>query len=677
MLSVTEQQAAERILQLLDRHTLALRLAGAYAADTHQTLREVAAELETVRVKRTTYRKLGAVSVIFQQSQQRLPPDAQTLFALLAAFKTSDVGRNAVLSVAEALGVNDGQTDLNTLVHRALVETSVNTRLPDNADQERLQLHPLLRGFAEGMLRKWRAPRLAAAYRAIAQYYADYANATPDQGLAPDEANMISALEWAYAQHEQELVAELCAGLQYYWRDRGRIPTSKHYLPWGVDAAEAIANATQEPEDRLRAAHLALSYGTALKESGDLDKAEETFLRNLTLRRRMGDRNGEGRALSALGQLAQAQGKVEQAAEYFQEALAVSQEVHDRQGEGANRTYLGQVAQARGRITEAEEYFKEALDILREVRDPRGESANLSSLARVALAKRDFAEATALAQQSLAIRRAMGDEFGEATVFSLLGQLSLARGDLADAEQYLLHSLDMRRAIEDHMGEAENLAQMGRLYLDRGQFETSENHFRQSLDIFRTVRAHAQEGVVLSQLGLLAIERGQLDEAEQYLKQSLIIRTEVQDPRGEGVDLALLGRINLERRRYKDATALYEKSLAIARKIQNERGAGVNLRQLGAIAEQQKRLNQAEKYYRQALEIARRVENGLDRADTCLALGRFLLRVREQEAEGCALLNESIAAYARVGAPGESLARQEAAHLGCPPQSEPHETTTP
>jgi len=665
MLSTNERQAAERILQLLDGHTLALRLAGAYAADAQLPLATVAAELEATRVKKTPERPPKAVSVAFQQSLRQLPPFAQTLFALLAAFATSDVGRNAVLEVAEALEISDAERHFESLIHRAFVEISVNTHLPITADQERLQLHPLLRGFAETMLRQWPRQRVATARRAIVQYYADYANATPDQWLGPDEANMTGALEWAHKHHEQELVAALCAGLQYYWRDRGRIPASKRYLPWGINAAEAISEASNTQDDRLRAAHLALSYGIALRESGKLDKAETIFQRNLALRGKMGDREGEGRALSSLGQITQAQGKLDQAEVYFQAALAISREVEDRQGEGANLTYLGQIAQARGRIRDAEVCFKDALAILREVNDRRGEGADLSALARVALERRRFAEAETLAQQSLAIRREMGDVLGEAGVVSLIGQLSLARGKLTEAEQHFLKSLDIRRAIEDRHGEAEDLSQLGRLHLDRGQFDTSADFFQQSLALFRAVRARAQEGVVLSQLGLVAIERGQLDEAESLLTQSLAIRRDVQDPRGEGVDIALLGRIALERGHYQRATTLYEQSLEIARTVQNERGAGVNLRQLGVIAEQRKRFKQAEAYYRQALDIAHKVENGLDIADTCLALGSFLCRVRKQDTAGCALLQESIAAYAKVGTPGEELARQEAARLGC------------
>jgi tetratricopeptide (TPR) repeat protein len=670
MLSTAEREAAERILELLDSHTLALRLAGAYAADTRQTLTAVATELETAPAGSIPDESSKAVSAAFYQSAHDLPVEGLRLFGLLAAFATANVGRNAVLEVAETLAIGQEKERLEQLVTRAFVETIVNPRLPITADYERLQVHPLLRGFAETMFHAWSEDDRSVAYRAVALYYAEYANATPDRWLGPDEANIVGALQWAHAHNEQELVAALCSGLQYYWRDRGRIPASKVYLPWGMEAAEAIAEATpadppQVKDYRLRAAHLALSYGNALKESGELDNAELIFQRNLLLRRQLDDRQGEGRALCCLGLVTQAQGKLDEAEAYFQAALEISKSEGDRQSEGANLAYLGQVAQARGRITDAEEHFRNALDIFREVNDLRGEGADLSALARVALERRNFEEAESLAQQSLAIRRDMEDVLGEGTVLSLQGRIGLARGDLEAAERFFRESLEIRRKVEDRVGEADDLTQFGRLYLDRGQFDESERYFQHALVLFRAAHARAQEGVVLSQLGLVAIERGQRSEGERLLSQSILIRREVQDRRGEGVDLALLGRIALERRHYQKASVLYNQSLEIARSVQNERGVGVNLRQLGVIAEMQGRLEQAEALYRQALDVAREVENGLDIADVCLALGSLLCALRQKMAEGCPLIQESITTYARIGAPGEHVARGASLRLGC------------
>src|SRR5574337_1079861 len=57
---------------------------------------------------------------------------------------------------------------------------------------------------------------------ALARFYTGYTLMMPDTALAPDEANVIGALEWAHAHDEGEVVADLCAGMGDYWSERGK-----------------------------------------------------------------------------------------------------------------------------------------------------------------------------------------------------------------------------------------------------------------------------------------------------------------------------------------------------------------------------------------------------------------------------------------------------------------------
>lgn len=667
MLKPSERAAADRILSVLDGHTLAVKLAGAYASDANRPLEAVGAELEAARMGMARESTADAVELAFRQSVKKLPRGARRLFALFAAFATAEFGRNAALDVGRLLNVGNEEAHLEGLIRRALVTPSLNMHIPVTGDRERLYIHPLLRTLAEGMLRSWEDEAQIAAYRAVARYYAHYVNDAPDAALGPDERNIIAALEWTQARGEDELVASICDGMQYFWRDRGRAVTTEHYLPWGVAAATRIADASFEQDHRQRVARLELSYGFALKQSGQLDKAEEIFKRNLSLRRDIGDRRGEGVVLSSLGLLTQSIGRMDEAAEFFTQALAINREVGDRQGEGANLSYLGRLAQARGQLDEAEQLFTLALNRIREERDLHGEGADLAYLAQIAQAKSHWSEAEALLKQSLAIRREMQDRRGEGVVLSSLGQLRLAQGELEQAEQHLRESLAIRREVRDRAGEADDLSQFGRLCLDRGNYDEAERYFRESLSLHRELRDRASQGVVLSQLGLVAVERAEYEQAEQLLQQSLAIRLDVQDPRGESVDLSLLGRIALEQGNYERARTLYEQSLEIAVRVQNRRGEGVDLRQLGVIAEHDGEFDRAEACYRRSEEIARSVNNGLDIADVLLELGRFLCERRNDQSRGCALLAESRDRYDAIGSPGARRVAEVASRLGCHP----------
>ena len=667
-LSAAEKAAASRILTVLDKHTLALKLTGAYAAYSHRTLESIATELEVEAnaepATAPTDSRRHAVQLAFHQSVRQLPNDVLVLFTLLAIFRATDVGRNALLDVAQAVGVKDTTAGLEMLVNRALVDARLNDRIPVPADRDRLILHPMLRTLAEDLLGQWNEQRRSSAYRAAAQYYVEYTHVTTDRWLAPDEENIVGALEWAHDNSEHELVASLCDGMATFWYGRGRARTSKRYLFWGKEAADTIARSSDRREDRLRVARLALNYGAALRATGQFDEAEAVFMESRSFYRMLRDRKGEGLVLTSLGLIAQAHGKLSVASGYFQSALDIATAAEDKQAQATNRMYLGQIAQARGQISVAEKLFRQARTLFYEVDDLKGESADSAYLAQVEQVRGHWHEAEALLLESLSISRAYDDQSGEAVVLSLLGQLCLARGDLAETEAYFQQSLALRREVEDRYGEAGDLGQFGRLFLDRGDFAKSREYFNKSLDIFRELHARADEGVILSQLGLVAIEERVFPEATRLLDLSLSIRVEVQDPRGEGIDVALLGRIALEQHEYDKAEELYTSSLAIARKTENRRGEGVNLRQMGAIADGRGQFERAEAYYYEGLQIAREVENGLDIADASLAIGSLLCAVRKVK-EGCECLVEAEDIYTRMQVPGAQRARDAIARFGC------------
>src|SRR5262249_30047379 len=157
-----ERAAAERILAAIGRHPLFIKIIGAAAA--HRVLAQVADELQE-HTPRGTER-------IFDQSYAQLSADEQTLFVALALFATPAFARRAALALAQALQLGDFQHALDQLVTRNLLDASVNRLLPVQSDQERLQLHPLVRAYAGEKLKEWKKAETDVASLAIAHYYA-------------------------------------------------------------------------------------------------------------------------------------------------------------------------------------------------------------------------------------------------------------------------------------------------------------------------------------------------------------------------------------------------------------------------------------------------------------------------------------------------------------------------
>ncbi len=388
--------AIERIVKALGRHTLAVTLAGAYVAEVGRDLERLADELEDPQraLKLPKGDAPDAVKRVFASSYEALTSEAQRLFVALAAFPTVEFGRDAAIALAGALELSDPEANVDLLARRALATAE---------EGERLRLHPLIQALAAAEFAMWPEEQRTSLHRAIADYYADYANESSWSAKALDEANIAGALEWAHAQQIGELVVAICFGMQYFWRDTGRTRASLGYLPWGVAAAEAALgdplaeDSTQEDtaswQDRADTLfQLLLNDGYAFYMTGKLDEAVRRYRLCLSMARQAQNRRDEGAALDVLGRIAQARGRLDEAETYLTESLAIDREVQDRQGEGVDLYELALIAEARGDLDRAEEMHRQSLAISIEVQSGYDIAQSYAYLGELLITKRDKRE---------------------------------------------------------------------------------------------------------------------------------------------------------------------------------------------------------------------------------------------------------------------------------------------
>lgn len=630
-LSSKERQAARRIVTVLDRHTLAVRLAGAYAADLKLDLEVFARNLEQDPLDVPQDEMPRAMALVFSQSTEALSPDAQRLFAALAAFATPAFSRNAALALAKSLGLALPKQSVDLLVLRALVQASVDENMPVESDRERLRLHPLLRALAAENFQLWTEEDRDRAHHAIALYYVNYFNRTTDRGLSVDEANIIGALEWAHRHAQDELVATLCAGMQSFWLYRLRMSATQIFLPWGVTAAASIAAQTNKREDRLRAADLALTYGQMLRYIGQVDEAEKVLEENLAVRREVEDQRGEEEVLSALGQLYRRSGRTALAEQYFLQALAILQDVSNRRSEGLVRLRMARIARRQGRQEEAKRYIDQALEIDRETQNTREEALAVVVLGQFAHDHGQLEDAESLYRQALALARDVKDPLSETIALNWLGRLAQDRGRLEDAEQCYQQSLTVVREVRNRLGESVLLVLWGQLAQARGQIPAAKHYYEESLAIALEVHDRRGEGTALLCLGQLAQARGERTQAKDYYEQSLAIAREVLDRRIEGIDLALLGMLAQAQGNMEEAKRCYEQGLAIAREVQDQYSEGRILGLLGTLVEAQGMSGEAEAYYQQSLGIAQRVHDRRGEGLAYSHLGQMSARREKEE----------------------------------------------
>ncbi|MBF6591407.1 MAG: helix-turn-helix domain-containing protein, partial [Ktedonobacterales bacterium] len=192
LLEPRDQVAAARIVATLGRHTLALKLAGVYAAEQRRDLTALARELD--HPERAFALADGetaqTVALAFAQSTNALPPTTRRLLVVSAPFARHGVGRAAALAIARGLAMGDAEAAVGVLVRRALVEVSVRQDIAEGGDRERLGMHPLLAAFAERLADETGARDRDAAYLALIQYYVATLPPTSAVAPGPDEESI-------------------------------------------------------------------------------------------------------------------------------------------------------------------------------------------------------------------------------------------------------------------------------------------------------------------------------------------------------------------------------------------------------------------------------------------------------------------------------------------------------
>lgn len=369
-LDATSRALAERIVAALGCHTLALVLAARYALGAKRPLDAVAHEMEDPQ-RALDLPKDGTpegVRRAFASSVESLPKDARMLFAALATFATPEFGRQAAVALAEGLDLARPEYTVDLLVRRALADNALSASMPEQSDRERLRLHPLLYAYANYLLTQ---PPLTdttrrAAQLAVARWYAAYAGATLAPALVADEENIGGALHGAHAQTNDALVVALATAMRAFWRERSRNRERRRYLPWGIAAAERIADRSQTPDDRLALARLLLSYGELLLIIGRTQDAEQHVRRSLDICRAVGATREEGVALAKLGDLLVRRGDLAGAQANYERYLQIMRAVGDPRGEGVARLNLGQLAAKLDQLEAAEDHYSTGLHLLRE-----------------------------------------------------------------------------------------------------------------------------------------------------------------------------------------------------------------------------------------------------------------------------------------------------------------------
>ena len=182
---------------------------------------------------------------------------------------------------------------------------------------------------------------------------------------------------------------------------------------------------------------------------GEYLKANEYLEKSLTIRKEIGDREGEARDYGNLGTVFQSLDEHFKAIEFHEKTLSILRLIGNKELEAAGCGNLGAVFESLREHAKAVEYLKKALAIKTKIADKRGETADYGNLGTVFKSLGEYGKAEEHHMKALAIKKEIGDRQGEAACNGSLGTVFTSLGDYLKAEQCLEKALFISRDIGD------------------------------------------------------------------------------------------------------------------------------------------------------------------------------------------------------------------------------------
>ncbi len=313
-------------------------------------------------------------------------------------------------------------------------------------------------------------------------------------------------------------------------------------------------------------------------------------------------------------------------------ALALMTQIGNEQGQGDVLHAMGVAHQRLGEYAPAIAKYGDAAAIRQAIGDKRGTAVSLKNRGSVRILMGEFAEAEPDLQRAREIYAKIGDRKGLADVASDIGALHEGRGEYARARQAYQESLRIRRDLGDEQQIAQGLDNVGYVFFLEGERDNALAYWRQAMELRQ--KNGDKRGIVLStqNMGFLQTAEGRWPEAMKSFLDALQKAREIDAARSAAVSHGNIGLLNQYEGRYSAALSAYDEALKILAGLDDKRGlAEFTIKQAAALTELG-RQDEAKAKLDQAGPWVRETRNNEQASDYQAVLGDWQLAQGEPEA---------------------------------------------
>ena len=372
-------------------------------------------------------------------------------------------------------------------------------------------------------------------------------------------------IDWAASAEEWELVVRLTKATSFLYHNLYVQGASKAWptrVQQGLDASRQINDGSSEAKFTQ---HLALIS----QLQGELTEAEQLAEEAISLRRAIGDLEGEAEALFLLARIAEST-DVDRASDLYLQAARIAKETDNRILPIRSWLALGELSHKRGDLDQAEGHYAACLHECGGADEPDfalDASQALYALGIINSNRGNLRQARGQLQNARSLAEGVGDHRGQARTFYQLAKLIHADGDLALAEKYYTLFLTFCQETNDQAMEISVRSDLGNLALARGNWSDATQHLQDALQAADRLSISDLSASINLNLGILSRKKGAFEDAFRYLGAALRMSESTSGPGIQYLVQAHFARLLLETDQVQQAVDLLHQSIKSSREM--------------------------------------------------------------------------------------------------------------
>ncbi|ACF43679.1 tetratricopeptide repeat protein [Pelodictyon phaeoclathratiforme] len=235
---------------------------------------------------------------------------------------------------------------------------------------------------------------------------------------AKDAAELSKEGKIEYARQKfSELITEtediriLSLGYEFFYRTGDFVSAFQVLNKWlNISGPEQTNTETASAYGNL---------GILFQTRGELDRAEEMYLKALTINESLDHKEGMASDYGNLGNLYKTKGELDCAEEIYLKALAINKALDSKEGMASDYGNLGILFQTRGELDRAEEMYLKALTINEALDRKEGMASDYGNLGNLFQTRGELDRAEEMYLKALTINEALGRKEGIANEYGI------------------------------------------------------------------------------------------------------------------------------------------------------------------------------------------------------------------------------------------------------------------